>query len=672
MKETSAYPKSCYRPDIDGLRALALVAVIINHFNKDLLPGGYLGVDIFFVISGFVITSSLAGRPSKNFGDFLLGFYSRRIKRLAPALVLFVVSNSVLICMFNPSPSVSLETGIKSLFGLSNLYLLQHSTDYFAASTELNVFTHTWSLGVEEQFYFLFPFLVWFTGFSRLTTKGVRNLFWVTAALSIASLIAFAHLYQTNQPAAYFLMPTRFWELGTGCLLFLGLKYANRFLHGLQSIPPLVVTAAVIVVFFIPLKFAVQATIAIVVLTAVLITCLRAGTAGYELFTHQRVVYIGLISYSLYLWHWGVLSLSRWTIGIHWWSVPFQIALMLLLAVASYRYVETPLRRADKSRWQSIGYGMGASALAAAVLTGISGGLYENLFSDKQNFLSRDYNVIFSERVLWNQADCLTSRESTKKIEREIFDKCNITKEVGSEKLKNQLFWYGDSYAEQLSPVVSLISKERFLPANLFVASGCPSSQVASYSLETEKGYCAKVFKQYISYFLENSKAGDLLVLSNAFHYWNPGESLIDPSGGYKFQDGTTSFNHYLREISELSDKLRSKGRKLSLVSDIPVISRNPNVCVYWFAKLNNNCNSEFISSNNAYRRSISKTITNHSRFKDRAAFLDIYTPIYSLLASDPNKYIEYYRDEEHLTRKGAIYLKKDILAFLRENQLLK
>ena len=155
-----------YRPEIDGLRAFAVVAVIINHFNKEILPNGYLGVDIFFVISGFVITSSLYQRPSKNFKDFISGFYERRIKRLVPALSVFVMIMSIAICLFNPNPALSLKTGLTSLFGLSNLYLLDKSTDYFAQSTELNVFTHTWSLGVEEQFS-LFPFLIWFSGFGR-------------------------------------------------------------------------------------------------------------------------------------------------------------------------------------------------------------------------------------------------------------------------------------------------------------------------------------------------------------------------------------------------------------------------------------------------------------------------------------------------------------------------
>ena len=199
IKENNLSIKSRYRPEIDGLRAFAVITVIINHFNKEILPNGYLGVDIFFVISGFVITSSLYQRPSENFKDFISGFYERRIKRLVPALSVFVLIVSFTICLFNREPYLSLWTGLASLFGLSNLYLLDKATDYFAQSTELNVFTHTWSLGVEEQFYILFPFLIWFSGFGRQAKNGARNLFLIVGTLTIASLVGFLYLYPINQ-----------------------------------------------------------------------------------------------------------------------------------------------------------------------------------------------------------------------------------------------------------------------------------------------------------------------------------------------------------------------------------------------------------------------------------------------------------------------------------------
>ena len=303
--------KSKYRPEIDGLRAFAIVAVIINHFNKDVLPSGYLGVDIFFVVSGYVITSSLADRKSKNFLDFVTEFYERRIKRLVPALVVFVLITNVLICLFNPDPGVALGLGWRSLFGVSNISLYRSSTDYFAQSTELNPFTHTWSLGVEEQFYLLFPFLIWFSGFGQQTAKGARNLFFWVGAMTIASLIGFIYLYQVNQPAAYFLMPTRFWEMAAGCLLFIGFQKRARIEQALEQVPPLLVVAAMVVAMYLRVEAAVPATIAIVGLSAVLIACQKRETLAYKFFTFETVVYIGLISYSLYLWHWTVLSISR-------------------------------------------------------------------------------------------------------------------------------------------------------------------------------------------------------------------------------------------------------------------------------------------------------------------------------------------------------------------------
>ena len=260
-------PKSPYRPEIDGLRAFAVIAVIINHFNKDLLPSGYLGVDIFFVISGYVITSSLANHRSESFGDFFLGFYARRVKRLVPALVVFVLISSLLICLFNPEPGVSLGAGRRALFGISNINLYQASTDYFATSTELNPFSyeyehhclrgngsisHFWSLAVEEQFYLLFPLLIWFSGFGRIATHGARNLLWAILILSIASLIAFVYLYPVNQPAAYFLMPPRIWELGAGCLLFLALLRPGHILKKVEGWTPSLIAAALMIALFMP------------------------------------------------------------------------------------------------------------------------------------------------------------------------------------------------------------------------------------------------------------------------------------------------------------------------------------------------------------------------------------------------------------------------------------
>ena len=146
-----------YLPELDGLRAFAVAIVIINHFNKELIPSGFLGVDIFFLISGFVITSSLCNRSENNFWTFISNFYSRRIKRIFPALITCVIVSAIFLCFFNESPEYEIKSAITSLFGLSNFYFIKISMDYFSQTAEINPFLHTWSLGVEEQFYFIWP-----------------------------------------------------------------------------------------------------------------------------------------------------------------------------------------------------------------------------------------------------------------------------------------------------------------------------------------------------------------------------------------------------------------------------------------------------------------------------------------------------------------------------------
>ncbi|KAF0652722.1 acyltransferase [Cyanobium sp. Copco_Reservoir_LC18] len=373
MSNTPLSPGAGYRTEIDGLRALAVVAVILNHIDDRLLPSGYLGVDVFFVISGFVITASLTRRPARSLGDLLLGFYSRRLKRLVPALLVFVVVVGILSCLVIPRPHTALRTGISALFGFSNIYLHGQATDYFGTATKLNPFTHTWSLGVEEQVYLLLPLVAWLTGFARPGAGGHRALFGVMGVASLASLVAFIQLYPTQQAAAYFLMPPRLWEMGAGCLLFCLGGVWPAAARGLGRLPPLPAVLGLVAVMLLPLAWAVPATVAAVLLTTLLIASLRQGTAAYLLFTRPALVQVGLISYSLYLWHWGVLSLSRWTIGLHWWSLPFQIGLMVLLSVASYRWVEKPLRQASWAprRDRTIAIGVGGLAAGAGLLIAV-------------------------------------------------------------------------------------------------------------------------------------------------------------------------------------------------------------------------------------------------------------------------------------------------------------
>lgn len=212
MKDIDQKNKVNYFREIDGLRGIAVIAVVINHFNSSLLQSGYLGVDIFFVISGYVITASLENKDFQHFREFFLTFLDRRIKRLIPSLLVLFLVCSIATLFFVPNCGYILKTGIYSLFGISNFYLFSQSIDYFGQSSELNVFTHTWSLAVEKQFYLIFPFIFWFSGYGNSKNNGKKIFIFILILISILSFISFNYFYQKNFSASYFLLPFRFWE----------------------------------------------------------------------------------------------------------------------------------------------------------------------------------------------------------------------------------------------------------------------------------------------------------------------------------------------------------------------------------------------------------------------------------------------------------------------------
>lgn len=650
---------SRYRPEIDGLRAFAVIAVIINHFNKDVLPSGYLGVDIFFVISGFVITSSLLGRESKNFGDFLAGFYERRIKRLVPALVIFVLATSLLICLFNPEPGSALGLGWRSLFGISNIQLYRLSTDYFAESTDLNPFVHTWSLGVEEQFYLLFPFLIWFSGFGRQTVRGARNLFWIVGTLSIASAIGYIYLSQVNQPASYFLMPPRFWEMSAGCLVFLALHRRAWVGNLLQKIPTTLIAIAMIGVMFLPVSTAVPATFSIVILTGLLIGGLRAGTAIFKFLTIEKVVYIGLISYSLYLWHWGVLSISRWTIGIHWWSVPIQLGLMFGISIASYRWVETPLRKSTwfPSRILSVAGGIGLLAISSASILYASRSFARDIFVGN---IKRG-QAIYSERVKWNYSQCSNDRRSGEVPTDSDYSKCWINAPRGSNPphatSSVRVFTYGNSYNEQLTPMYAELANQNSISIHSYFASGCTASQRLQYSKEGIPGHCSRVFTSYIKWFMKNSQPGDKLIIANSLSYFSQrmmGDKWLSLDG--RRIGAKDAYKHYVDEISTLGKEIKADQRDLFLVSGIPYLSSNPDICSQWYSVLNTHCDKtvDLDLDNSLETKLINERLS--SDLAPHIGFIDIYTPIKEAISSNGDYYSLYY-NQSHLSRKGSTEL---------------
>ena len=652
-----------YRPEIDGLRALAVVAVILNHFNLDLLPSGYLGVDIFFVISGFVITASLAAREASNFLLLTTDFFFRRFRRIFPALILCVLISGFFVSFFNSDPHQSLGTGISSLFGFSNIYLYQQSTDYFAISTELNVFAQTWSLGVEEQFYVVFPALVWFTGYSRNLYFGARNFFLCIFALSLLSLLAFIKFKVSNPIFAFFSITTRFWELGAGCLLFVVTGLVGRIdfikTKKLFSLIPLFF---LFVFLFLPRDWSVLATLFVVSTTVIFIASVEPNSVSYRILTIPFIRYIGLISYSLYLWHWPVLSISRLTIGLHWWSVPFQIILIVCLAHLSYQFVELPFRNkrwSIKSPYPMV-FGLGALFGAVSTLQFLKSGFSEKLYLGRSSTSRLAH--FYSQSTL--QPKSCNLFEDLKLADQ-------LSRFCGEEKGPKYptFFVLGDSHGWQFLKSFSTFTKKNGF--NLVSAWGnaCPFPVIGARGKTAETDRCFIGQQTIRASLLKRAKSGDVVFFGNQLyaHYtglWNmhwkrysDDINLYSPSGSrLSLSQANQRFESTFKQ---LSSDLNSRGVKVVLYLDAPQFPRfeGGQVCSnQWFSpiQIRDECHASKLS----HDRAMHAYFGWHKKWRlERPSMRFVFNASRYALCSRDDCTAEHYSDSNHFKDYYADYL---------------
>ena len=356
VTQKSVHYPSRYIPGIDGLRAIAVLSVILFHLNAGLLPGGFIGVDVFFVISGYVISRSLAKGNAPTFSVFILDFYKRRVLRIFPVLVVCLVVTSLFAKLFIPQGFWLSEhnnsTVLWAFFGVSNFYLTSNVDGYFSSRTSFNPYVHTWSLAVEEQFYVIFPvvFYMWL----RLKEKGSQRHRIALAALPVLALLSLtwaAYETQVAHERAFYLLPSRFWELAAGAMLYQFHAYRSDYFAKASSwLSPLGIL--VLAVGFglaneinFPFPWALLPVLGTVLLLAGVSTTKNNKSIVSLVLASRGLSYVGRISYSLYLWHWPVFVLFRWTIGLSSYA-SWLLALLITftLAVLSYHLIELSVR----------------------------------------------------------------------------------------------------------------------------------------------------------------------------------------------------------------------------------------------------------------------------------------------------------------------------------------
>ena len=455
----SSTPQINYRADIDGLRAVAVLAVVLNHLSSEWLPGGYVGVDVFFVISGYLITGIISREIAE--GQFTFsGFYERRARRIFPALfAMLAVTLVASYLLLLPSDMVStLKGALGTLFFASNIVFWREMADGYFAATDLglNPLLHTWSLAVEEQFYVLFPVLL--LACHRYAKHLIVPVLLVCTAGSLA-LAAF--LIQGKSVAVFFLSPFRAWELLIGSLLALNVvppiksRLVREFTAGLGL-------TAILWACFSYSKgtvFPGLAALAPVLGTAAIIYAgSSCSSLTKKLLELRPIVFIGLISYSLYLWHWPLIVLTRYANGMDPITdqLPTLFVASILAAWLSYRYIEQPFRHKQVISKKLV-FGASAAFMSSMAIA-TSTGLLNNGFEDRFSAESIAFDRARHPKIPLEHCDGKPS---------------NSWCVIGDKNAKPSIILWGDSHMLAWAPGIDSVLKNQGESAFLAIQTAC-------------------------------------------------------------------------------------------------------------------------------------------------------------------------------------------------------
>ena len=571
--------KTKFRAEIDGIRAIAVILATGFQFFRNIFPFGYLGVDIFAVVSGYVITSSLSSRKENNFKEFAISFYERRIKRLLPALLVFILVASFITILIHPNPGSSIRTAIYSLTGISNIYLINISEDYFAMSAELNPFTHTWSLGVEEQFYFIFPFIIWFTGYAKSNKCGFKKFSNFLVFSFSFSFIGFIFLHFKNPTLAYFYTPTRLWQMIIGALSFLAWERKNYIYIFFQKIPSLYITLLLIFITMNKLDEPLISKISITFLTSALLLSLKKDTLMYGLFTNNFSKYLARISYSFYLWRWAIASFLLWTVDIGFGTKLIAIIVLFIIADLSSRLFENQRGVLPKlTKKTGIIFSLFLLELPAMVLVGALlktrhkffqfNYEYSNLLTSSRNGIeSFDNSLEMNKGFIYNGNNCHMNSNVKNNKDFDLYsylDKCSL---ISNNNAKT-IFFVGSSHINHLRESHFLLFKNEKVNISSVSISACSFFNRKNHFHKKNKILCGgknPLQGSISNYYLKKAKKGDIFVVASNFFLKS--KSWIEEDDQFKL---LYIFNEELKKI----------GAHLVLIAPSPSFKKTPLQCV--------------------------------------------------------------------------------------------
>lgn len=638
-----------YQPHIDGLRAIAVLSVLVFHLDKSWLPGGFVGVDIFFVISGYLITSILTREiDQKRFS--LKHFYTRRIKRILP--VYFTVAASSLITgiiILAPSELIKVaESLLASVVFLSNYYFY-FNVGYFGGQADLMPLIHMWSLAVEEQFYIFWPIVL-------MILAAIASPLWRTVviwAIFLTSFIISLMLSSSHPDFSYYAIMTRTYELMVGALFAIYMERA-------KALPKVSVWMAfatlILSVIFIRQSMAFPGWIALLpcVATGTLIVKGQESRGVSRFLSAPFMVWVGLLSYSLYMWHWPVISFMRhYFIELEMQHILFAIVVTFALSMISRHLIEKPMMVSSASFKRSF---LLVYILPATILVSVSwfiisnDGVYSRYSNDEQTLLRT------SEAVGHHCARSLP------------YDKPNPDCLIGEEKTepKAKVLLWGDSHANHFFNTAKVASTSMPVTFELVSFAGCPSIRGV---FRVNRAYSVKCYEHNEAVWEKLVKNGDFdaIVLASNWANYPRGNNLGDNEDMSVSTENSS--RAFFSNMSNMISDMALLEKPFFIIDSVPNFPFNPARCNINRKLLgqNRDCNleeSEYKQGKAEFTTFIMQEV-NDKRNVHFVSLDDALCEKGVCLSAKDGKAL--YSDSNHLSEYGSKYVASEFISFLNE-----
>ena len=622
------------RVDIDFLRGIAVISVIIFHLDPGFFPRGYLGVDLFFVISGYLITKSILKSYQSNSFKFS-EFYLRRIKRILPVLlvVLFISSFFALIILLTSDLKRFTESLISSLGFVSNFYFWI-TGGYFATNNQLKPLLHLWSLSVEEQFYLFYPIFLYII-FKFFKSLNLRLIAVIIVSIFSFSLTLFFILKGASVPqqAIFFLSPFRVWQFGIGAIFaFLpNLQLKNIII---DSIYLLFAIFLIFFNFFNKISFLPEASIMCLGASLILYKSINEKNYLSEIFRIKPMIFIGIISYSLYLWHWPVISFLKYIYieKITLTHMLFSVALIFCLSFLSWKFVEQPFLHKHSKRKVLSFVGIGYLILAVGAILILNSknipSRYAKYPNQIANAVGANYRCVMNLEKIIAFGDSYACFINTK------IQKSAKTILYGN----SHALMYGYAFKDYL-----LKTKEKGMTAGL--SDGCLPFLDKNISLG-----CLEKSQAYFQSIIQSKNLKNIII---GFTWYT--DELVDKKGQYFDKD----FTLRRKSIDYLIDNLLKNNKTVYLIGpiDIPRVrdfpSRLSREIIFKKSKTIDTLRN---------RGQFDQTYYNQIEYYEKKLGKNFIQP-HKLLCDKNNCYFadkngSFFSDENHLSYYGSIKMK--------------